>query len=359
MNNSSLLRVAPSPAKTLIDQSTCTTRELLTSIWQRVLQQPSIRVDDNFFDLGGDSSLALELFNEIAEVLGRELPPVMIYQAPTIRALTDLLEKSTSPRCPPVVLLRPGSETRPVFVTHGLGGTVMDFFQVVKHMQCSNPIYGMQAKGVDGADDPSNNISEMAHFYFKAMKEVQPRGPYLLIGYSLGGLVTLEIAQMLRRNGEQVAMLAMLDSYPHVRFLRPMQRLRQYFRLAKRHALLMSRLSLRDAAKYVSDPRERRTHIPGDRSGTARYQATTSQVMQKVRQNAYTALSRYRPQYYDGKIRFVRAQTTTDFPDAVAVWTKLVSDIEIETVPGDHLEIVTTYFERLAEILSRYVAEAG
>ena len=109
--------------------------EVLTPIWQRVLQLSSIRVDDNFFDLGGDSSLALQLFTEIAQVCGRELPPVMIYQAPTIAALAALLEQSSAPRFPALVLLKAGAEEPPVFIAHGLGGSVMDFFQLVKHME--------------------------------------------------------------------------------------------------------------------------------------------------------------------------------------------------------------------------------
>ncbi len=100
---------------------------MLTPIWQRVLQLSSVGVDDNFFDLGGDSALALELFNEIAQVTGRELPPVMIYQAPTISALAALLEQPTASRVPPLVQLKSGSKEPPVFIAHGLGGSVMDF----------------------------------------------------------------------------------------------------------------------------------------------------------------------------------------------------------------------------------------
>lgn len=70
-------------------EATSSTTEVLTSIWQRLLQLPSVRVNDNFFELGGDSSLALQLFNEIAQLCDRELPPVMIYEAPTIAALAD------------------------------------------------------------------------------------------------------------------------------------------------------------------------------------------------------------------------------------------------------------------------------
>lgn len=335
--------------------------ELLTPIWQRVLQLPSIDIDENFFDLGGDSALALELFNEIAETCGRELPPVMIYSASTIASLAALLEQSTPPRCPPIVLLKPGSQAPPVFITHGLGGSVMDFFQVVKHMQCPSPIYGMQAKGLDGAEEPFKNIVDMAHFYLAAIKELQPRGPYLLIGYSLGGLVTLEMASLLRAAGEKVALLAMLDSYPHVRFLEPIQQLRLRVRLAKRHALLLSRLPLRDAIAYITRRSERQLRIPGDRSGKAQYHtsAATSPVTKRVRESAYIALTRYRPPRYAGKVKFVKAEISTDFPeDPAAVWSKFLGTIQIDTVPGDHLEIMTTHFEHLASVLCRYITQA-
>ena len=237
----------------------------------------------------------------------------------------------------------------------------MDFFQVIKHMQCPNPIYGMQAKGVDGADEPFDDITDMADFYLSAIKEVQPRGPYLLIGYSLGGLVTLEMAQRLRARGEEVALLAMLDSYPHMRYLVPMQRLRQHLRLAKRSASLVMKLPIRDAIAYISQRSQRRLRIPGDRNGKARYQSPSaiSPVIQRVRESAYAALTRYQPRFYNGRIKFVKAEITTDFPDdPIAVWSKLARGVEVETVSGDHLEIITTHFEHLASILSRYLREA-
>jgi len=334
--------------------------EVLTPIWQRVLQLPSVHLEDNFFDLGGDSSLALELFNEIARACGRELPPVTIYHAPTIAALADLLEQPTTPRLPPLVLLKPGTQAPPIFITHGLGGSVMDFYQVVKQMQLPHAIHGMQAKGIDGVEEPFERIEDMAQFYLDAIREVQPQGPYLLVGYSLGGLVTLEMAQRLTEAGERVALLAMLDSYPSIRYLSTGQRIRLITRLVGRHVAMAMRLPMREAVSYVLRPSERRQHIPGDHSGRARYQSSSvSPVMQRVRDRAYLALSRYQPRFYPGKIRFVRAQISTDFPtDAAAIWAKLANEFEVETVPGDHLEIITTYFARLASLLSRFVREA-
>ena len=341
-----------SPISTMVD--------VLTPIWQHVLQLSSVDVDDNFFDLGGDSALALELFNEIAQACGRELPPVTIYHAPTIAALADLLEQPTTPRLPPLVLLKPGTQAPPVFITHGLGGSVMDFYQVVKHIQLPNAIHGMQTKGIDGVEEPFDRIEDMAQFYLDAIREVQPHGPYLLIGYSLGGLVTLEMAQRLSESGEKIALLAMLDSYPNIRYLPPGQRIRLLRRLVARHASTVVQLPMREALSYILRPSERRQHIPGDHSGRARYQSSgVSPAMQRVRDSAYLALSRYQPRFYRGAIKFVRAQVSTDFPDdPAAVWANLANQFEVETVPGDHLEIITTHFAQLACVLARFVTEA-
>jgi thioesterase domain-containing protein/acyl carrier protein len=314
--------------------------ETLTPIWQRVLQLPSIHVHDNFFDLGGDSSLALQLFNEIAEVCDRELPPVTIYQAPTIAALAALLEQPTTPRFPTLVLLKPGTEKPPVFVAHGLGGSVMDFFQPVKHIETDHPIYGMQARGIDGLDEPLARIEDMAEFYLHAIKNLQPRGPYVLAGYSLGGLVALEMAQRLSANGEKVALLAMLDAYPHIRYLSLAQRARLIAHQARRG--LRSLANLRGSAPYQAP------------AGVSFTPAT-----QRVRDSAYLALTRYCPRFYPGKIKFVRAETPSAFPeDAAAVWAPLTEKFEVETVPGDHLGIIATHYEKLATVLSRYLAEA-
>lgn len=313
---------------------------ILTPIWQRVLQVPSIDVDDNFFDLGGDSSLALQLFAEIALVCSRELPPVMIYQAPTISTLAALLEQPDTPRFPALALLKHGTDKTPVFVAHGLGGSVMDFFQPVKYIETDHPIYGMQARGIDGVDEPLDRIEDMAEFYLDAIKELQPRGPYTLVGYSLGGLVVLEMAQRLSANGEEVALLAMLDAYPHMRYLSWRQRLRLIVRQARRGL-----------------------HSLADLSGSAPYQppvgVSLSPAMERVRESAYLALTRYRPRFYRGTIRFVRAEISSAFPDdAAAVWSRLAEKLEVECVAGDHLGMIATHFEDLAAILSRYLREA-
>lgn len=333
--------------------------EMLTAIWARVLRRSSVNIEDNFFDLGGDSSLALQLFNEIAIACGREVPPVTIYLAPTVAALAAVLEQPADLRLPPLVLLKEGSEEPPLFITHGLGGSVIDFFQVVKHIRTSHPIQGMQAKGIDGAEEPFDRIEDMAQFYLDAIRGVQPRGPYLLAGYSLGGLVTFEMAQRLTTAGEKVALLAMLDSYPDVRYLSLAQRTFLLTRLATRRATTTMKLPMSEALSLIIQPSHRRAGTLPRVSYKPPINVPLSPAMQRARECAYSALTSYQPRYYPGKIKFVRAETPTDFPaDPSAVWGHLAAEFEVETVPGDHLGIMTTHFESLASVISRYLGEA-
>ncbi|MFZ0085474.1 MAG: alpha/beta fold hydrolase [Candidatus Acidiferrales bacterium] len=338
--------------------------DVLTPIWERVLQRPAIRQEDNFFDLGGDSLLAVELFTEIERVSGREMAPVTIYCAPTIAALAAVLDEPTAPRFPPLLQLKAGTAEQPIFLAHGLAGTAMDFYQLVKFVRTQRPIYGMQAKGTDGVDEPFERIEDLAQYHLDAIKELQPHGPYFLVGYSLGGLVTLEMAQRLTAQGEKVALLAMLETYPHPRFLSLRQRVRLGARLATHRATTVGRLPLGDALSYIIRPSERRLYVSRDSNGNAPSQvpagASHTPTMQRARESAYRALTRYRPCFYQGAIKFVRAETVTDFPDdPAAIWSGLAEQFHVETVPGDHLGVLGTHFEKLASVVSRYLHEAS
>lgn len=342
------MTVQQSPAVAII--------EMLTPVWQRVLQLPSVGVNDNFFELGGDSASAVELFNAVAAACGRELPPVTIYQAPTIALLAALLEQSQTPRYPVLTLLKPGVQPPPVFITHGLGGTVIDFYQLVKYVQTSHPIQGMQARGIDGVDKPLDRVEDMADYYLGAVKVLQPRGPYLLVGYSLGGLVVFEMAQRLSAVGEKVALVAMLDAYPHDRHLPLSQRAQITMHRITRGA---SKL-LRRRAKYTAEDTHRTSgNMLSDFAVQRPAGLSLTPTMQRVREADYGAIRRYKPRYYNGKVHFVRAKIMTKFPeDPAAVWGAFVRELEVTTVPGDHLGIITTHFDKLGSALSRLVGEA-
>ena len=348
----------------VMQKSVSTMVDVLTPIWERVLRRPAVQQDDNFFDLGGDSLLAVELFAEIERVCGREMAPVTIYCAPTISALAAVLDEPTAPRFPPLLQLKAGTGGSPIFLAHGLAGTAMDFYQLVKYVQTQRPVYGMQAKGTDGVEEPFESVEDLAQYHLEAIKEIQPHGPYYLVGYSLGGLVTLEMAQRLTAQGEKVALLALLETYPHPRFLSLRQRVRLAIRLARYRATTVSRLPIRDAISYIVRPSERRLYITRDSSGNGRGPvpagAANTPTMQRARESAYRSLTKYRPRFYNGTIKFVKAETITDFPDDPgAIWSGLADRFHSESVPGDHLGILGTHFEKLASVVSRYLEEAS
>jgi thioesterase domain-containing protein len=320
------------------------TVEALTPIWQRLLRKPCIGAQENFFELGGNPDVAIELFDEIARVYGRELSPLMIYQSPTIAALASLLEQEAPPRLPPVIPLKSGTAWPLIFLIHGMGGSVMEFFDLVKHIRLPYPIYGLQAKGTEGIDAPLETIEAMAQFHLEAVKELQPHGPYVFVGHSLGGLVALEMARRVKAEGEEVALLAMLDSYPHILRLSPGQCARLFVRRAKHSAAFRLSKLLRVGRKAPD----------GRQSDFSLAPAT-----QRVRASAQLALHRYRPHFYRGEIKFVRAAIGSVFPhDPVAVWGHMASRFHVETVPGDHNGMIRTHFENLAAVLSRYLREA-
>lgn len=330
-------------------------RANLTAIWERLLKRPHIGSEEHFFELGGDPSIALALFCEIRRTYGRSLVPETIYIAPTIDSLAALFEQPGQPQFPPLVLLKEGTQQPPVFITHGMGATISELFQVVHHTCVKNPIYGMQAKGIDGSAEPARTIEEMAAYFLQAVKKLQPRGPYCFIGFSLGGLVTFEMARHLSASGDSVGLLAMVDSYPHITFLSFWQRLRLACRRIR--SRLFRTLS---SALAKEGPSASRT------DSTARIFAENPDLNsfrlawppRRYREQMESALALYRPGFYRGKVKFVQASIATRFPaDPAEVWAHLVERIEIQTVPGDHHGMITFHAESLGQVLSNYIAE--
>jgi len=329
--------------------------EVLIPIWQRVLQRSSICANDNFFDLGGTASSAINLFDEIAKAFGRDLQPVLIYTAPTVENLAALLEDPMRPRVPPLLLMKSGADHPPVFIAHGLGDTVLGLSGLVGKIASPHPIYGMQARGIDGADEPFTSIEDMAQFHLDAIKSLQAHGPYFLIGYSLGGLVTLEIAHRLSAAGEEIALLALVDSYPDKSQLSVMQRTLLTFHLAKRRVWSMMESS--SSQPRPRNPEDSINAPHGNQVNMVR--AVTGRVNERMRDSAYVALRQYRPRFYPDRIKFVKAEIGTYFPDnPTAVWAQLAQQFDIETVPGDHFGMLSEQCETVGSVLSRYLDAA-
>lgn len=187
--------------------------KVLTRIWEEQLGIESITPDQNFFDLGGDSSLAVRMFSAIHELFGIKLPLATLYEAPTIEELARILSaEASSSRWSSLVTIQPLGSRPPLFCMHGAGGTVLMYRDLSRHLGNDQPFYGLQAQGLDGSSPPLTTIEEMAAVYLKEIRKVQPYGPYFLAGYCMGGTVAYEVAQQLSQQGEAVALLALFDT---------------------------------------------------------------------------------------------------------------------------------------------------
>lgn len=337
--------------------------EALTEIWQRVLQRPSVGPEDEFYRLGGTDALADKMFVDIVQAFGRHLPAATICHAPTIAALAALLQQPSLPRFSPYVKLKSGTGKVPILITHGLGGRA-SFSELARHIRTEHSIYGIQAKGVDGLEPPLHSIEAMAAFYIDELRQLQPEGAPILIGYSFGGLVALEMAQRLTAEGKHVPLLTLVDTYPHPRYMPFGQRVTLMAKRIKGHISDLRQKPLGVAASQVRSALAQRLHVsevrspgpPVSESSRLSFAHTTV----TVKQSDLVAMKHYRPRFYPGKIRFVRPETSPYLPaNPNAIWKKMAAEFEVETVPGDHLGMVARHFESLAEVLTRYVREAG
>jgi thioesterase domain-containing protein/acyl carrier protein len=184
----------------------------LVDIWREVLNVPAVSVEDNFFALGGHSLLAVRLMSMIEALTGRRLPIAAIFQGPTVASLARLLtaDDALLPSC--IVPIQPLGGRPPLFIVHGASGQVMRYQALAQLLGPDRPVYGIQAAGLDGEEAPITRADDMVALYVRQLREIQPRGPYRLAGWSVGGLVVLEIARTLEAAGEKVAFLGILDS---------------------------------------------------------------------------------------------------------------------------------------------------
>jgi thioesterase domain-containing protein/acyl carrier protein len=324
--------------------------ELLTGIWSRLLQTADIAPDDNFFDLGGDSLLAVNMFLEIERTTGRHFEITTIYDAPTIAELAEMMASEHTTAYSPFVKLKDG-DGAPFFIVHGVGGTVIELNALGELIATNNAIYAIQAKGIDGTHAPLERVEDMADFYAGEIRKVQPQGPYFIGGYSFGGVVALEVAR--RLGAENVGKLVMLDAFAHPRT----------WPLQSRMQVKTRKLAVQLKHRIRQPPRETLAFVAGKlRKLIARRSAEQQAADRAAYVNSWlgavnpdlplplrqtriagdAALLAFSTTYYPGKITFLRAGTTGPvFPrNARSIWRKLVSEMELHTLRGDHRSIL-------------------
>jgi len=202
----------------------------LTQIWEALLGIQPIGVKDNFFDLDGDSLLAVDLFAQIEQKFGKKLPLATLFQSDTIEALAKIIrpqeeltsgnqvlisdkaqDKSKTPWSS-LVEIQPNGSKPPLFCMHPMAGELLGYRTLAPHLGADQPVYGLQPQGLDGKQPPSTCLEDMASHYIQEIQTIQRNGPYFLVGYSFGGIVAFEVAQQLHRQREKVGILVMIDT---------------------------------------------------------------------------------------------------------------------------------------------------
>ncbi|MFD0279799.1 amino acid adenylation domain-containing protein, partial [Kitasatospora sp. NPDC127111] len=190
--------------------------EVLCGLFAEVLKVDRVGIDDSFFELGGDSITSIQLVSRIRSVLGVKIGNRSVFETPTVARLSEKLGSGQGGDGFEVLLpLRTGGDRHPLFCVHGAGGLSWPYSSLLKHIGAEYPVYGLQARGLDGTDERiARSVEEMAADYVEQIRSVQPAGPYHLVGWSFGGIVAHEVAVRLAEAGERVALLANLDQTP-------------------------------------------------------------------------------------------------------------------------------------------------
>jgi aspartate racemase len=323
----------------------------LTKVWEKVLGHRPVGVRDNFFDLGGQSLLAVRLFAQIEKIVGKKLPISTLFHAPTIERLAGLIrQQEWSAPWKSLVAIQPGGSRPPFFCLHAHDGGVLFWRDLAHHLGSDQPFYALQAQGLDGRQTPLSQIEEMAAHYIKEIRTLQPEGPYFIGGHCLGGLIAFEMAQQLHAERERVALLALFDCYaPRRKTSARSSRLYRYRYKAIR--LFEMTVGLHVGNLSVLKPEERLPYIRGkfNKALYKLYMGLGSAWIPaaRARRNILNAGSQaartYNPKIYPGKITLFRA---TDLGGGISHnpqmgWDRLAGGgLETHLIPGYFAHIV-------------------
>ncbi len=342
----------------------------LTEIWERILDVRPIGIRDNFFELGGHSLMAVRLFVEVEKIWGRNLPLATLFQAQTIESLAKVLRKKewVAPWSSLVTIQPHGSKT-PIFCFHPIGGNVLEYYPLADYLGQDRPIYGLQCQGLDGKQPLLNSIEEMASHYVKEILTVQPHGPYLLIGYSFGGLLVYEAAQQLSKLDKRVDFLAIVDcNAPNLQKVRP-----SFLKSIQIHLSYLWHLENHKKIQYIKDRIDYHFNNVDYREFLLRTLPKnvlpSTEILQLI-DNNFQADQEYTATPYIGNLTLFRCQMQLlDYylsPDLG--WGDLVTgNLEVYNVPGSHYSIlreptvrlVAEQIEACLKKLPTSIAEAG
>ena len=189
------------------------TESVIVKLWEELLNVKEIGIDDNFFELGGHSLIAIQFMIQIEKANGHGLPLATLFEYPTIRTLGKLLDGQNRPTTyTSLVPIKPSGSKMPIYIVHGGGYNVLNFSGIGLHVDQEQPVFGIQAQGLDGIEEPMDNMEDIASYYIESILAQNPHGPYALAGYSFGGYVVIEMAKQLKELGHEIKMLGIFDT---------------------------------------------------------------------------------------------------------------------------------------------------
>ena len=221
-------------------------------VFQEVLARDDVGPEDSFFDLGGDSLASVQAALRLEEMLGYELPPALIHQSPSPRALARSLEHGRVRADGHISLLQPGGPAPPLFCIADLFGQPFNYLSLARRLGSDRPVYGVVPGSLQTRFAEDGDIDGLTRSFLAELRRLRPEGPYLIAGYSAGGMLALDLACALEREGETVR-LVLLDASLHAR--RPSPRAVARWLLARVRGLLAPRafgVRVREASALVA-----------------------------------------------------------------------------------------------------------
>lgn len=337
----------------------------LAEMWQTTLGISHISVRASFFSLGVGSLAALRLVTKMNRIYAMDLGLANLVSNSSIESIANLIRNkvaATSTSC--IVPLKTDGDELPLFIIHGVGGNIINFYGLAMRIDSCQPVYGIQAQSLLHGEPGLLRLEDMAAHYIHEIRKVQPHGPYRLLGYSFGGTVVLEMAHQLRAAGEPVAPLGMLDarsSHYEDGFKRQMPVQEKVSRRVNRFRGNTGRLSLRNRIAYIYDKIRTRSMRFGCALAASLNMKQVPSFMKSPYDINYVAIKRYKPRPYDGKMVLFRAseQEFADAPRDLG-WSLIFRQgVEIHEIEGDHERIfLEPSIDMLAAELQKAIQQA-
>lgn len=339
------------------------TEEKLAAIWRSVLGLSLIGRHDKFFDLGGNSLLAVRVFAEIEKQFSRHLPLASLFNAPTIAALAGVIENSSTDHAPwsSLVPIQPAGTKPRFFCVHGAGGNVILYFALAQRLGTDFPFYGLHSQGLDGKTVPLQTVEEMAAHYVTEVQRLQPHGPYFLGGYCLGGTIAFEMAQQLTAQGERVSLVALFDTYnfnrtlPTSHFLDLAQRL--WFHVGNFAHLSPGLMKnyLREKIRVARDGELANVFSSRNKTAGRPNETVGRSALRTIQATNDRAADYYQPKPYSGRLTLFNPHVNySKFPDPHMGWDGIaLGGIEIVPLPmNPHAMLVEPTVRHLAAALA-------